>query len=276
MTHELRLFLVALQFLTRVPTPRWVGFEPAWLQSCLRHFPLVGACVGVWAAAVLWGALVLWPPLVASAVSLGATVWLTGAFHEDGLADTFDALGGSVGRERALAIMKDSRIGSYGAVALVLSLMLKLTVVSALAGGATEHAVAWAIAALVWSHAVSRAAPIWLVWRLPYAGEAQHAKARPLATQVSGGGLGIALVWVAVASMATVAVAAWTDTADRSEVLDAVLWALAACTLTTLGCARWLRRRLGGFTGDTLGATQQLVELAGLLAWLAVMGAHRA
>lgn len=276
MTHELRLFFVALQFLTRLPTPRWVGFEPAWLQSCLRHFPLVGACIGGWAAAVLWGALVLWPPLVASALSLVATVWLTGAFHEDGLADTFDGLGGAVDRERALTIMKDSRLGSYGAVALVLGLVLKVTVVSALAGEATEHAVVWAAAALVWSHAVSRAAPIWLVWRLPYAGEAEHAKARPLATQVSGAGLGIALVWVAVASMATVAAAAWTETADRSEVLAAVISALAACALTTLCCARWLRRRLGGFTGDALGATQQLVELAGLLAWLAVMGAHRA
>ncbi len=275
MKHELRLFFVALQFLTRVPTPRWVGFEPAWLQSCLRHFPLVGACIGVWGAAVLCGALAIWPPLVASALSLAATVWLTGAFHEDGMADTFDALGGAVERERALAIMKDSRIGSYGAVALVLSLVLKLTVVSALAGGPTEHAVAWATSALVWSHAVSRAAPIWLVWRLPYAGDAEHAKAKPLATRIDDGGLGVALVWVVVVSMAVVSVASWFNTADGSEVLQAVMAALAACALTTLVCVRWLRRRLGGFTGDTLGATQQLVELTSLLAWLAVMEAHR-
>jgi adenosylcobinamide-GDP ribazoletransferase len=276
MTHELRLFFVALQFLTRVPTPRWVGFEPAWLQSCLRHFPLVGACIGLWAAAVLWGALLLWPPLVASALSLAATVWLTGAFHEDGLADTFDGLGGAVDRERALAIMKDSRLGSYGAIALVLGLLLKVSVVAALAVAATPHAMAWTGAALVWSHAVSRAAPVWLVWRLPYAGDAEHAKAKPLATQVSGGGLGIALSWVALASIAVVALAAWTDSAGGAEVLLAVLVALAACALTTLCCVRWLRHRLGGFTGDTLGATQQLVELAGLLAWLALLGAQRA
>nr|AIA99157.1 Cobalamin synthase [Methylibium sp. T29-B] len=169
MTQELRLFFIALQFLTRVPVPRRLGFEPAWLQACLRHFPLVGACVGAWAAAIFWFALLLWPPLVASTVSLVATVWLTGAFHEDGLADTCDALGGAVSRERALAIMKDSRIGSYGAVALVLALVLKVTAVAGLASAAQTDGLAWAAMALIWSHAVSRAAPVWLVWRLPYA-----------------------------------------------------------------------------------------------------------
>ena len=181
MTHEIRLFFIALQFLTRVPVPRAVGFEPAWLQACLRHFPLVGACVGAWAALVLWLALQLWPPLVASAVSLVATVWLTGAFHEDGLADTCDALGGAVSRDRALTIMKDSRIGSYGAVALVLALVLKVVAVAGLASAAPAGGLVWATTAVIWSHAVSRAAPVWLVWRLPYAGDAEHAKAKPLA-----------------------------------------------------------------------------------------------
>lgn len=269
MTHELRLFFIALQFLTRVPVPRGVGFEPAWLQACLRHFPLVGACVGAWAAAVLWLALLLWPPLVASTVSLLATVWLTGAFHEDGLADTWDALGGAVSRERALAIMKDSRIGSYGAVALVLALVLKVTVVAGLATSAQTDGLVWAAMALIWSHAVSRAAPVWLVWRLPYAGDAEHAKAKPLATRASGSGLVVALVWVGVASGAAVSVAAWTGASSWTASLGVALSALAACASATLCCAGWLRRRLGGFTGDTLGATQQIVELVGLLTWLA-------
>lgn len=269
MTHELRLFLVALQFLTRVPVPRRLGFEPAWLQACLRHFPLVGACVGAWAAAVLWLALQLWPPLVAAALSLVATVWLTGAFHEDGLADTCDALGGAVGRERALAIMKDSRIGSYGAVALVLALLLKVAVVAALAAAVPTGGAAWAAVALVWSHAVSRAAPVVLVWRLPYAGDAEHAKAKPLAMRASGSGVVVALIWVGVASAVAVSVAAWTATSSWTVSLAVTLSALAACAAATGWCAAWLRRRLGGFTGDTLGATQQIVELAGLLAWLA-------
>ena len=265
MLHELRLAFIALQFLTRVPVPRWVGFEPAWLTACLRHFPLVGAGVGLIAAAVLWGALWLWPPTVAAALSVVATVWLTGAFHEDGLADTCDALGGAVSRERALAIMKDSRIGSYGAVALVLALVLKVATVAALAGmlptGASR---ALLFSALVWGHAASRAAPVVLVWRLPYAGDAEHAKAKPLAMQTDGRSVAVAIGWLAV--LAGGLAALWPALA----LLLLVSW-VAGSAATAL-CARWLRRRLGGFTGDTLGATQQIVELSLLLAWLASMG----
>jgi adenosylcobinamide-GDP ribazoletransferase len=261
--HELRLACVALQFLTRVPVPRWVGFEPVWLQACLRHFPLVGAGVGAFAAVVLWAALALWPPTVAAALSVVATVWLTGAFHEDGLADTCDGLGGAVSRARALEIMKDSRIGSYGAVGLVLALVLKVATVAALAGHAAS--VAGAVAALVWGHAASRAAPVLLVWRLPYAGDPEHAKAKPLATQIGGAGVAVALAWLGVLAVGLL----W---------LWPALWApltvsAVAALLANLWCARWLRRRLGGFTGDTLGATQQITELAGLLAWLACQGA---
>ena len=265
MLHELRLAFIALQFLTRVPVPRWVGFEPAWLTACLRHFPLVGAGVGLIAAAVLWSALWLWPPTVAAALSVVATVWLTGAFHEDGLADTCDGLGGAVSRERALAIMKDSRIGSYGAVALVLALVLKVATVAALAGMLPPSAsMALLLSALVWGHAASRAAPVVLVWRLPYAGDAEHAKAKPLAMQTDGRSVAVAIGWLAV--LAGGLVALWPALALP------LLVSSAAGSAATALCARWLRRRLGGFTGDTLGATQQIVELSLLLAWLASMG----
>lgn len=269
MRHELRLFFIALQFLTRMPVPRWVGFEPAWLQACLRHFPLVGACIGAWSAAVFWLAGLLWPVTVAAVLSVVATAWLTGAFHEDGLADTADALGGAVSRERALEIMKDSRIGSYGAVALCLALLLKVTSLAGLGQSPEPGGMAWTAVAMVWSHAVSRAAPVWLVWRLPYAGDAAHAKAKPLATQVSARGLAVAAVWSLLASVAAALVGERFGAGAGIGPWVTVTGAAMACCATTLWCARGLRRRLGGFTGDTLGATQQLVELAGLLAWLA-------
>lgn len=275
MKHELRLFFVALQFLTRAPAPRWVGFEPAWLRACPRHFPLVGTFVGMCAAVVFVAALALWPPLVASVLSLAATAWLTGAFHEDGLADTADALGGAVDRERALSIMKDSRIGSYGAVALVLACLLKVTAVAALAD-AGPRGTAWAALALVWSHTSSRAAPGWIASRLPYAGSVQASKAQALTAQVASSGFWIGLGWVAIVSVAVIALAAWSGAAPPSSALFALLGAGAAAVAVTVLCQRWLRRRLGGYTGDTLGATQQLVELAGLLAWLAASGAHHA
>lgn len=266
MKHELRLFFVALQFLTRAPAPRWVGFEPAWLRACARHFPLVGACVGIWAAAVLHAALVLWPPLVASVLSLAATVWVTGALHEDGLADTFDALGGAVDRERALAIMKDSRIGSYGAIAVALACLLKVAVVAALVSG---REIGWAVAALVWSHMASRAAPAWIASRLSYAGSVQASKAQALAKQMDSSSFWIGLGWVALASVFIIVTF---GAQQPSRALVCVSAALLASVAVTACCWRWLHRRLGGYTGDTLGAAQQLVELGSLLAWLAVVG----
>jgi adenosylcobinamide-GDP ribazoletransferase len=254
LAHEARLVLVALQFLTRVPVPAWVGFEPAWLNTSVRHFPLVGAGVGGVAAAVLLGASALWPPAVAALLALAATVVLTGAFHEDGLADTFDALGGAVPRERALAIMKDSRIGSYGAAAMVLTLGGRAALLAALAAQPWP-AVA---AAVVLSHALGRAAAVALMALLPYAGDAEHAKAKPLATSVGAAEWGGALLW----GLALVAGVLASGALGIARTGAAVL----AAAGVVLAMRQWLTRRLGGYTGDTLGAGEQLAEMAVLLA----------
>jgi adenosylcobinamide-GDP ribazoletransferase len=263
--HELRLFFVALQFLTRLPCPRWVGFEPEWLNQSARHFPAVGLLVGAVASFALVLGHLLFTPALAAGLSIAATVLLTGAFHEDGWADTCDALGGgaSVGRERALVIMKDSRIGTYGAVGLVLMLGLKAGTLAALP-------LALAVPALLFAHMASRAAAVALIRWLPYAGDIEHAKAKPLAQQVSAAGLGVALGWVLLLCLVlSVAAWGWNEPAVWSSlVLGSVLVAITAAW-----CARWFRARLGGYTGDTLGATQQLTELLALLAWLAVSGA---
>jgi adenosylcobinamide-GDP ribazoletransferase len=143
----LRHFLIALQFFTRIPvTGRladWVGFSPAMLRASAAHFPGVGWVVGGLTAAVFHGLLTWLPsqaaaPWVAAIASTVFSVLLTGAFHEDGLADTADGLGGALHRERALEIMKDSRIGSYGAAALVLAALAKVALIALLAqaGGA--------------------------------------------------------------------------------------------------------------------------------------------
>jgi adenosylcobinamide-GDP ribazoletransferase len=262
--HQLRLGLIAVQFLTRVPLPagavRWMGFEPEWLNQSARYFPVVGTLVGLWGCAVLVVAKAVFTPAVAVGLSMVATVWLTGAFHEDGWADTCDALGGgaSVTPERARAIMKDSRIGAYGAIGLVLMFGLK---------AATLTALPWeqAVPALLLAHTASRAAAVALIFGLPYAGDVAHAKAKPLAQQISGAELALAMAWV-VCVGAGLAIVAW---ASQQPVpwteLGASLLVLVACTAV---CARWFRKRLGGYTGDTLGATQQLTELCVLLAWL--------
>lgn len=257
LVHELRLIAVALQFLTRVPV-RLARFEPAWLEQCTRHFPLVGAAVGAFGVLAMTAMHALGAsPLLAAVAATAATVWLTGGFHEDGLADTCDGLGGAVDRQRALAIMKDSRLGSYGALGLVLTLAAKIALLAQLL---QAHGPGAAAAALLLAQAASRAGAATLLAVLPYAGDAEHAKAKPLARRIAPGGLAVAWGWSALLALALAgplqplalpAPAAW-----RAPL------ALLAVLLLAWRMRAWLKRRLGGFTGDTLGATQQWAELA--------------
>ncbi len=257
MLHELRLFLVALQFLTRVPVPTWVGWQDEWLHASARHFAGVGLLLGSLASLVLWAAAHVWPAPVAVLLCMAFTIWITGAFHEDGLADTCDGLGGAVSRERALLIMKDSRLGTYGAVGLLLVLALKASALHALA---TRD---WAatLVVLPLAHTWSRTATVVLLRWLPYGGDAEHAKAKPMAQQVDGLGLLVALVWAGLAA----------GVAALYMPATALAAAAVLCVIVTLWMAHWLQRRLGGYTGDALGATQQFCELAVYLAVLAVL-----
>jgi adenosylcobinamide-GDP ribazoletransferase len=251
--HEIELFWIAVQFLTRVPVPRWVGFSPDWLTTCVRHFPLVGAGIGLFGATVLWLGALFWPAWVAALLAVGATAWLTCAFHEDGLADSCDALMGVVSRDKALAIMKDSRIGTYGTVGLLVVVGLRVALVAAVAA----QSPALACAVMVASHALARAASVVLMVLLPYGGDPDHAKAKPLALDVPA-----SLAWYA---------AAWSCLLVfmpglALERLGLAVLALGAWVLWVRGM---LMRRLGGFTGDTLGATEQVGEVVVWLCFLA-------
>jgi adenosylcobinamide-GDP ribazoletransferase len=256
MARFFRHYLLALQFFTRVPvTGRladWVGYSPAMLRASAAHFPGVGWLVGA-VVAVVFFALQWWLPPVSArpwVAAIGATiagVLLTGAFHEDGLADLCDGLGGSADRARALAIMKDSRIGSYGAMALVLALMAKVGLLALLAQADALRAVFVLFAAQV----VSRATPLLIIFSLPHVGDADGSKSKPLADGLSPGALFAGGLWTALALLLVV----WLYP-------SAPWWgALLGAALATLWMRRWLQRRLQGFTGDGLGATQQLSEV---------------
>lgn len=253
----LRHFLLALQFFTRVPvTGRladWVGFSPAMLRASAAHFPGVGLLVGALAAVVAAVLLAGLPPgplsaCVAAVFSTIATVLFTGALHEDGLADVADGLGGSPDRARALEIMKDSRIGSFGALALVLAIAAKLALLALL--GARDPRLL--CAALVLAHVLSRAWPLLLVRWLPYVGDAAGVRAKPMADAISGASLAAAWLW---AALAAVAIGTWQGPAF-------VLAPLLASALALGAMARLFQRRLQGFTGDCLGAAQQACEIA--------------
>ena len=259
MTQFVREYLLALQFFTRIPvTGRlagWVGFSPEMLRASAAHFPGIGVVVGTVAAAVfalLQAALpdTMFAPMVAAALSTVATVLLTGGFHEDGLADVSDGLGGSYNRERALEIMKDSRVGAFGALALVLVLLCKVALLALL--GSQDLGTGTICAALLAGHVVSRFVPLLLIYSLPHVGDTAQSRSKPLADQITPGRLLIAFLWCFCAlALASIALPA----------ID-LLVACAAAGLALLWMARLFSRRLQGFTGDCLGATQQVCEVA--------------
>ena len=265
----LRHYLVAVQFFTRLPVTgplaQWVGFSPAMLRASAAHFPGVGWLVGL-AACAAFAALSHALPATGSthlAAAVGcivATVWLTGAFHEDGLADLADGLGGSADRARALEIMKDSRLGSYGTLALVLALGLKAALLSVLAAVSPTAT----LAALLAAHVASRFWPLLVIRTLPYVGDEDGSKSKPLADRIEPAALAIAAAWCLV----PLAVAAFVQGPAF------VLAGLAASALGWAAVRHLLQRRLQGFTGDGLGATQQVCELAFYLGAALALGAR--
>lgn len=244
MGRQLTLLVVAVQFLTRLPTPRLRDFDTAWVSRAARYFPLVGEVVGAIGAAVFFATSAVWPPLVAALLAVAAGVLVTGGFHEDGLADTADGLGGGQETAQRLKIMKDSRVGTFGVLALVLTLGLKIAALADL------NPVTGAFALLA-AHGLARGASVLVMWRTPYVGDAQGGKWKP-----SPRGLG----WGEVATATVLAI--W-----PLILLPAAPAALGVAigSALALGVSLLARRLIGGQTGDVLGAVEQMFELGFLL-----------
>ncbi|MCU0912344.1 MAG: adenosylcobinamide-GDP ribazoletransferase [Rhodobacteraceae bacterium] len=245
-------FLLALQFLTRLPVPD-PGWTPERFAASTRWHPAAGALIGALIGLVWWGASVLFPPLVAVLFAVAFGLVLTGCFHEDGFADTCDGLGGAVTRDRALEIMKDSRIGTYGAAGVGMMLAVRVAALAALAPTAP---LVWVLVA---SHAASRAASVHVIATSAYVRD--HGTGKPVADGIGRDGLRFALLTGGAALLPLVPVLG----------VMAPLAGLAGLALGTWAIRRVYERRLGGYTGDCLGATQQCAEVGfylGLLAWL--------
>ena len=250
--HEWILLLVAVQFLTRLSVPPFKHYDPQWLHQSSRHFPAVGLLVGLLCAGVFWLGSVLFTPLVAAVLSTAFGIKLTGAFHEDGLADSCDGLGGGLTRERTLSIMKDSRLGTYGVLGLVSALLLKISLLASMP-------LSIAVVALIIGHTFSRLLCISLLALLPYGGEIEHAKAKPMAQQLTPLQGLLSSGWLLLAGLLVVLV--FPNTVQQIGI-GRWLLAIILALIATDYMRRLLRRRLGGYTGDGLGATQQLSEIA--------------
>ena len=259
---QVRLFFTALQFFTRLPIPRRIGFDPAWLSPSLRFFPLVGWVIGLITATVYLTAQCFWTPAVAVVLSTIAGIWSTGAFHEDGFADVCDGFGGGMTPERVLEIMRDSRIGAYGAIGIGMLLLLKCSVLGAMPVAATAFAILLA-------HPLSRLASCSVIWGMQYVRE--DGKAKVIATQLRHGEFCFALGSVFL-PMILVLYYSCTVATTGTAVLPLLscripLPAMALMAGMFMMCpmlwflVRLFKRRIGGYTGDCLGTVQQLTEV---------------
>jgi adenosylcobinamide-GDP ribazoletransferase len=235
---------IGFAFLTRLPMRLPGPVEPGRLSAALWCAPLAGIAVGFVGAGAYALALTLHlPPWPAAVLAVAATVLMTGALHEDGLADLADGFGGGSSRERKLEIMHDSRIGSFGVCALIVSFMLRIGAVANLGEPGLVAA------ALVAAHGAGRA-PLPLFMRLvpPARADGMSAAAgRPPASSAA-----VALLLGVVALLMAF---------GFGFALTAVLWLIA-----TFAALAWLcRRQIGGQTGDVLGALEQASEIIVLL-----------
>ena len=254
--YQLRLLLLALQFFTRVPVvgalAQWVGYSPEMLRASARYFPLIGLAIGSAAGIVFWLCAQLWSPWIAATLTLIFTALLTGAFHEDGLADYCDGIGGGATAARALEIMKDSRIGSYGALALSLATALKLAALATIA-------VALAPVALFLAHLIGRVCACCVLASLSYVRDEASGKSKPMSESLHAAEFAFVL-FTLLTTLAVVLM--W-----QPNLMKYLCAALILSGVTTLAIARQMLRRIGGFTGDALGAVEQLGECAVLLAF---------
>jgi adenosylcobinamide-GDP ribazoletransferase len=242
---------IAVAMLTRIPMPHPDGPSPANFARAQRLLPLVGAGIGAAVGLVYWalGALGL-PVLAAAGLALGAGMWLTGGFHEDGLADVADGFGGGRDRDAKLEIMRDSRIGTYGTLAVIVAFTAKLAALASLS--ATT-----ALAALIAAHALSRAALPPMKMFLP------AARTDGLAASAGDSDSTVATIAIAIGVVVTLAALPFT------VAVPAILIALVA-----VAAVAWLaQRQIGGYTGDVLGAAQQAAEVAVLLLVATRLGA---
>jgi len=250
---HLRLLLLAVQFYTRLPVPAWVGYSDELLNQATVYFPLVGWLVGGVAASVFAGSRWLFRnDDVALLLSMVASILLTGAFHEDGFADVCDGFGGGWTQAKILEIMKDSRLGTYGATGLGLLLAGKFLALRGLPAVAVAPA-------LLLAHPLSRATALTCIFSHRYARANEDSKAKPVAKKMRLGELTSGLL------LGVLPLAAYAVRLHR----PAVLLLIIPLAITKAVLARYFQRWIGGYTGDCLGAIQQVAEVTCYLFLLA-------
>jgi adenosylcobinamide-GDP ribazoletransferase len=257
MVHELRIFFTAIMYYTRIPCPAWVDHKEEYLNQATKYFPLVGWIVGGVAAVVFFIFDLFFDSSIAIVLSMAASILSTGAFHEDGFADVCDGFGGGWTKEKILLIMKDSRLGTYGVIGVVFILAMKFLALSAindLPGIPTSVF----LLILVSSHALSRFFAASFIFTHSYVRLSEDSKAKPVASNIRVSHLYLAGIF---GFFPFVSVAIF----SQSYLFCLILLPLI---LLRQYLGYYFKKWIGGYTGDCLGAVQQLSEVLFYLSFI--------
>lgn len=255
-TQELRYFFTALMYFTRLPCPNWVSYSEKQLAVSRTYFPLVGYVVALLSFFIYAITQLFLSDYVAVILSICTSVFVTGAFHEDGFADVCDSFGGGYGKKQILTIMKDSRIGAYAAIGMILILLLKFQVLVEL----TVVSLPLFAAILLLAHSGSRLAASYTVEMSVYVRDIDDSKAKPIAIHAIGTKR-LLLGWLTVL-LPLVYIMRATDVT--------VLLLLPLVALTQYALLAYFKKHIGGYTGDCLGTIQQCCEIVIYLGILAL------
>jgi len=236
-------------FYTRIPVPKSTGFSPENLSKATRYFPLIGIIVGGAGALVFMAAHQLLPVHIAMLISIVTIILLTGAFHEDALSDFCDGFGGGYTKETILTIMKDSRIGTYGALGLILLILAKFLLLC-------EFKPSQIPLVLIAAHAISRVNPVIMIFSSKYIRGDNSAKSKSVGQKNSAATLVIALL---LGFLPLVFISPY--------IIPFLVFTL---TLIFIYFRHYVHKKVGGYTGDILGALQQFSEVGFYLTWLIV------
>jgi len=249
MKREIRIFFTAVMFFTRIPCPSFTDHDPEYLNRSSKYFTLVGILLGALCGFSFWLSIQVFSPSIAILLSMAASLLLTGAFHEDGLADVCDGFGGGWTKLKILDIMKDSRVGTYGLVGLGLVLGIKFIALN-------EMPIEMVVLVLISGHAISRLTSVSLIYTDEYAREDLLSKSKPLATKMTHGDYLIAAFF-----------------ALTPLLLMKNYWiflTIIPLILVKLYFSRYFNKWIGGYTGDCLGAVQQIAEIVYYLSVLLI------
>ena len=251
MRYQYTLFFTALMFYTRLPVPSGIDHSADLLNKSTRYFSLIGAVVAAFTCFMYWFCLFFLPKEASVLIAMATSVWVTGAFHEDGFADVCDGFGGGWTKERILEIMKDSQIGAYGAIGMILLLSLKFTLLK-------EFDFYQFVLLSFSAHCISRCCSTSVIFYGEYAREDAQSKAKPISTQMS----------LPEFLFACIAPAICLGFCIMYNIYFLALLVLPI--LMTIYLFRFFKKWLGGYTGDCLGSVQQLTEIMVYISFFAI------